>query len=470
RDDRQSYSYQQFLGPIKGRKKGAVRGWIGEGHICDIGSSLTLAGCNLIIPGAKTTKVFQRFYYDGQGVGYFSFGFRVPRRFYQELNSLQDVENNSEPALQTAFSSENLRLQSKHSPLDYQFIQGGGLLRSLYLRGTTKPGFEDQGSHLVGVGRPIFCVDIRARDLDSFYSPNRIAKSQHNFLGIYPRSMNAFHEGAFSLRSSAFSDFSTSFIVCARRKTDFHHARFLRLGLQRLFGELYFFDSVLSFLAGPHLVETDDEGRSWLALRINACVKRLGGSDLPTFAKGKSPYKMLASDFSLIDIKNTLSDLENGLKAIGARPGLSRRVLDLVVSFEASQKPQVSLELFMGDKVSGDKNVVNAKNVGGVGSGQFATENVGDTYVPKFDNTQLKSLAKELQNLEDELKGRSSSADELAAVAAVAKAKEQAEKQSEESMLDALKSAGKWALDVAKEVGVPLAISAISIALGLGAV
>jgi hypothetical protein len=109
-------------------------------------------------------------------------------------------------------------------------------------------------------------------------------------------------------------------------------------------------------------------------------------------------------------------------------------------------------------------------NVGqGVGVGRNVrmtnvTVNQTQNQAPAVD---LPVLANELATLRAEMKKQATEPEQDVSVGAVAAAEAAAKKGDESSALQHLADAGKWALDLAVKIGVPVAIDAIRRSAGL---
>ena len=79
----------------------------------------------------------------------------------------------------------------------------------------------------------------------------------------------------------------------------------------------------------------------------------------------------------------------------------------------------------------------------------------------------LTTLASELEVLRQALKKEATTEEHDIAVADVGKAKKAAEAKNSAKLAESLKSAGKWALDVATKIGVSLATDAIKQSTGM---
>lgn len=122
----------------------------------------------------------------------------------------------------------------------------------------------------------------------------------------------------------------------------------------------------------------------------------------------------------------------------------------------------------MGDSAE-IKGNVQGSVVGGSGSVNVQGDQVfGDLWKGAPDHIKdLSKLRDELSQLYKELAGKAESANERDSVAAVGKAIEAADSGNGPQVLQHLKTAGKWAFDIATKIGVAVAAAAAKVALGL---
>jgi hypothetical protein len=104
---------------------------------------------------------------------------------------------------------------------------------------------------------------------------------------------------------------------------------------------------------------------------------------------------------------------------------------------------------------------MNSRNTA-VGDHAAATSNDIHQAPPQLD---LPQLAAELQQLRNALRQRAKEREHDAAVVAVGDAEQAAGDGDGQTALEYLKKGGKWALDVAKEIGVSVASEALKTAL-----
>jgi hypothetical protein len=121
---------------------------------------------------------------------------------------------------------------------------------------------------------------------------------------------------------------------------------------------------------------------------------------------------------------------------------------------------------FEGDFIMGD--TYNVEQAGAVGPGAHAHDMVFTTITTQSGDTiDLPGLAKELSVLRAKMKEKAVEPEHDVAVGAIAEAETAAKKGHAPKVLESLAKAGKWALDMATQIGTPVAIAAIKASLGI---
>ena len=103
-------------------------------------------------------------------------------------------------------------------------------------------------------------------------------------------------------------------------------------------------------------------------------------------------------------------------------------------------------------------------NVGqgvGVGRNVKMTNTTVNQVQSQGAGIDLPTLVTQLEQLRAEMKKQASEPEHDVAVGAIAAAESEAKKGDEASAMQKLSAAGKWALDLAVKIGVPVAIDAI---------
>jgi hypothetical protein len=135
---------------------------------------------------------------------------------------------------------------------------------------------------------------------------------------------------------------------------------------------------------------------------------------------------------------------------------------ELAGNYEAGTRRKF-MEVIMGDQynVSGQ--------AGAVGPNAHAHDMTFNQVWNKLQgNVDLAQLAGELGQLRKEMERRATEPAQKLAAGAIAAAEQSAQQKDGPKVVEYLKMAGNWALDVAKQIGVEVAKVAITGALGLG--
>jgi hypothetical protein len=122
---------------------------------------------------------------------------------------------------------------------------------------------------------------------------------------------------------------------------------------------------------------------------------------------------------------------------------------------------------FRGEFNMGDRYEVSGQ-AGAVGPGSHAHD-MSFTQIGKQieESVDLPQLAEELSRLRQAMKAEATEAQHDIAVSEIAKAEQAAEAKDSSKVAEFLRSAGGWALDVASQIGVPLATAALRLAMGI---
>ncbi len=122
----------------------------------------------------------------------------------------------------------------------------------------------------------------------------------------------------------------------------------------------------------------------------------------------------------------------------------------------------------MGDKGSDEFNV--SGQAGAVGPNAHAHDMTFNQKIgTQLENSvDLLQLADELSKLRQEMmKESTEKIEQIISVGEIAKAEQAAKSKDATKVAEYLKSAGKWALDIASKIGVPIAIEALKRAMGI---
>jgi hypothetical protein len=170
---------------------------------------------------------------------------------------------------------------------------------------------------------------------------------------------------------------------------------------------------------------------------------------------------------TLLRYKKESDDYIRGIEAAARRAGITLLTVEeyeLALSTDGSRNPQL---IVMGEvTMSGD--TYNTGQAAAVGRNAQANNT---TMVQNNQGTikDLPGLMSELGVLRAEMKKNALDADHDVEIGAVALAEKAAKEGNAQSVLEYLKNAGTWALEIAQKIGVEVAAAAIKHALGLPA-
>jgi len=140
--------------------------------------------------------------------------------------------------------------------------------------------------------------------------------------------------------------------------------------------------------------------------------------------------------------------------------------LDIRKNIFSKVEDYINAEIYVKELYMESKYKITGGTQGAVGDNAQASNNTFNTW--NQSGGDLKALAGELAQLRAELGKQAKSPEEFESATAIAKAEAAAQKGDGSSVFENLKSAGKWALETATSIGIPVAIQAIKAALGAG--
>jgi hypothetical protein len=121
--------------------------------------------------------------------------------------------------------------------------------------------------------------------------------------------------------------------------------------------------------------------------------------------------------------------------------------------------PYINVEVVMRDKVQVGKGI-------GV-AGDARVHDFNQIWNELSKETDLPQLAEQLATLRAAMKKKAVTAEEDSAVGVVANAETAARQNDGKTAMEHMSKVGKWTLDVATKIGVPIAVAAIKKSMGL---
>jgi len=246
-------------------------------------------------------------------------------------------------------------------------------------------------------------------------------------------------------------------------------------------------DEILSEYIRDHWAALDELSGDVCEI-YQSLLQLAGGEDVYSYLKDlrnipgadsvqidKLPMILLWSNQAAISI--SLSEYADDFARLkGAIRGIFQYLHNIGRGFEVGDKARLGKMLkevlnkkgkFSSFSVVIDRRVTMKADRGGVVVNRSKVRDIKAKYTSKkkVQTLDWKKLAPELEELRGAMKAEGKSAAHDIATGKIAEAKEAADKKDEKGTVSALKSAGKWAFDVAQKIGVTVASKAIEDAI-----
>jgi hypothetical protein len=482
------YEFVRSFGSIQTRKRGGLLGWVGENEICEADRALRFDqfekfrytyGPRRARKSAHVSLrcAFRRFFFDGLAVGKFETGIYTKVHYGTKLDfSSVDTRDFLLHVLETSVTVNDLLGEDRKSPLG----QAGKLLAQSYMVASTTTSrdplimFEDWW---VQSGPPLLFV---------------IAQSGET-IALPPRSkvvtIPSFYEFQLVYCLVPFAGKQVRmWMVKLHPKSDLVAARTLRLYLLRLNAEHECLRLVLRQIENERIsISRGTEESEALQYYLNQATRRINrwesrseelisGSGLSAHTGNGSQGEVYPE---VAEIARSSEDLINPgrrhalldrLRHAGIRKNVLRKMETYTDQWKQAPSGKRIVQIF-GDveRMSGDFNVSGQnQQIGAVGSNAHVHHvNVNQKWSQVREDIDLPKLAQELSLLLEELQEEASNGKHYIALGEVARAEEAAKSDDGPRALEHLAKAGKWALDVATNIGTTVAAAAIKVALGL---
>jgi hypothetical protein len=463
------------FGAVRRRPRGGLSGWLGESHICEADRAIRFQGIKPLefrirydAISVKFKVAFRRFYFDGLSVGKFEIGLAAwgfgEYVFWDVWNkkklSAADTKNFFSHILQLPIVVSNPCGES----VSCQLWQAGRPLAKLYAASTTlKQAFSINQNPLkdwwVQSCEPIILITYQ-EDKERLEIPfwGKVLNLQYTDSSDsvrYGGSLSHYtipHEGE-KLRMWLIGEYWAS-----------DGLRLLRIFLLRLHAERVCLRQVLRDIStGKLLISSRSTQSRMLQEYLNQATKRI--KKLNKHADRRHKFCHSTAEAEVGELAREAEDqiapgecdaLFNALRMIDIEKNIFRKVEDFVQSLT------IVKEQIMGDQynISGQ--------AGAVGSNAHAHDMTFNQIGSQLENSvDLLQLADELSTLRQAMVKEAIELDHSIAVGDVAKAEQAAKSKDATKVAEYLKSAGKWTLDIASKIGVPLAIEALKRSMGI---
>ncbi len=431
--------FVRFVGVVDKRPRGGLIGW-GEDIFCSANRGIHFGDAAFRNGEALRKRgVFRRFYFDGLAVARFELGIAVSGDPSIELDGAE-TQALIESFLTTALSVNDARGKRTTTRL----ADADEALRLLYYRATTKKNLVEQHPSpgwSVSSGQPILFVEHLEDEIVELPYPVRAGPQLREKFGI-----------SIELRRVIFRKRTIpAWVMTLREGFDRGAARHLRLSLLRLHAEYECLGFVFDNLR-PTRIPVDGDTKK-LEQYLTEAYSRVKRSE-------STARKLAGQDRLLADMALGTSD--------AIVPGERDRILSQIDQTTTSLHARTIAIIQKKEATVTIMNDFRNANIGGLNTGPGTINQGVNNFQPTYlDGVDLAALGAELRTLKEHVATKPDGPEKVAAIAALSEAEAGAAQNDKQKIWTALGKAGKWLLDAARDVAVPIAAHAIGVAIGV---
>lgn len=437
--------FVRSFGAVRRRRRGGLSGWVGESVVCEANSAIRFEG-HTKFPLDRHVKIriaFRRFYFDALAVGKLEVGLAVWGDSFQEYSR--------EMAAQLISFILNLPV-SLTDPLgtrtECRLFEAAPAVARLLALSTTRSSVLNScldclEDWWVQACTPIIMLshNLSSESLPlpywgKFLQTNAIeGQIAHYFVPHESTRLRMWRLGEW-WPTSSFRDLRILLLrLHAERSCLWRVLRLLALGILKV---------------TPRGVKSDE-----LQLYLKLATRRISQTSKQSDSRARTEIASVASEAEDMIDPGEVEMLIRTLEHLEVRGNILRNVETL------TQTQMVIEELIMGNKY-------NVGQAGAVGDGSSAHDNTFQLiWNQSSSEIDLPTLAEELSKLRIEAKGIAETLEQDVVIGELASAEVAASNGDGIKTMEHLRKAGKWALDLAAEVGATVAAAAITAALGL---
>lgn len=465
--------YSEFVrsfGGIKVRGRGGVQGWVGENEICEAKHAIRF----LSFPSHMRRCAFRRLYSDGAALRKYEIGITNKRYYGSEFHEYYESEFCPRPEeADSRFLATPIEIRQPTGPaISCELGEAGSYLAKLYKFSSTshKTVIKAQ-DWWVTAGCPILFVELgEIESLSYSLSSLKVHKVQiPEDYGIELCYFRLPYKGkeipAWVVNRDLYYYYRTyhfptrkqwSRIRKAASDLSFYKARNLRLYLLRLHAEHQCLKIILRNIANDNIpVAQGTKATETLQWYLNEATKRISRWE----SKSKGLIDTDVGDLARISEDAISPGQRDSLLALLERENIRLNVRRKIEKY-ANVVVQKGATLHMVDKIEqGDTyNIGGNAKIGAVGrNASVDYADFREIWTRIGDTINLQMLAADLSKLLPELRNRAADSTHDESVVAVGQALQAAEEKNGPKALEYLKKSGKWALNVATEIGVTVA-------------
>lgn len=455
--------FVRSFGSIRKRRLGGLLGWVGESAICEADRALRFPAVptfrdydGLRIP---LHVAFRRFFFDGLAVGKFEIGLASETlSTYVTRKQTAALINHflRLPIVIPALSPKAVSGELDLAPTSSELGQAARALARFYAASTIPhpPPIELQEWWLRCGAPLLFLVHEAAEEIQLPFRGRVVPHRKEDLPTFELFHLEIPHAGR-SLQM---------WVLKLGAYTRYREARALKICLMRLHAEHESLRIVLQNIALKRINPTRRAEAS-MALQhyLNEATRKILGLEAEAnhLTKTTDFAELARASQAFINPGDRDSLLET-LKNLDMRLNIFHKVRDYVDT--TIQINELNIQEVKMD--SDQYNISGGQNVG-FGRDARVYDGVFNQWQGSSASANLDDLAKELALLRAELKKQATTPEHDAAIGAVADAETAAKKGEGATVFQYLSKAGKWALDIARTIAVPVATEALKKAVGL---
>lgn len=444
--------FVRSFGSIRRRRLGGVPGWVGESALCEASRALRFSKIKYYRDPESELSVpimlsFRRFYFDGLAVGKFEIGIATKNNATKHLSRKQTGEFINHclnlPVTIPALSNKTVSTEFAGQTVETVLGKAGKPLSRFYVGSSI--------SHPPPIALKDWWVLPGAPLLFLVHRPSE--RIHIPFLGkSIPRSENLACDLSYCEVPYAGKSLRM-WVMGLSPYTAYRDIRNIRICLLRLHAEHESMRLILQNIATNKIAITPRTNASNTLQRyLNEATRRVSRLSSEADYLSEGDLSELARESEDMVNPGEREALLDTLKNIDVRKNVFYKVADYV-----------NAEIYVKELYMESKYKITGGTQGAVGDNAQASNNTFNTW--NAAGGDLNQLAKELALLRAELAKIAKEPEHFESAAAIAKAEAAAEQGDGSTAFEHLKNAGSWALDIAKSIGIPIAIKALMTAM-----
>lgn len=445
--------FVRSFGIIRKRPRGGLPGWIGESPICEADRALRFAKHPIFKSNSEQLTLafyilYRRLYFDGLAAGKYTVGLANRKSQNQQL-SRRAARELFYDVLRFPTIIPNPQSESVKTSL----WAAGNALTSLYANSSVLSDYvvKQKKWWVRSITPIVFLIKYADEDIPIPFPGQQIPG---NWFTGFSISQHTIAIGGIELILWV--------ITLEPFLQNFSIIRDLRISISRLYTEYNCLLHVLRSIAENQIVVTP-RGEAAQALQgyLEHALKVISRKENRLEEIYEPEIVEIAREsMDVIDpaqrdvLINSLQSAEIHLKSFDIRLNIRRQVQGFVERVIFAQNYLEGAK--MGDQYT------NYGQAGAMGQGATGTiNNYNQAWQQISTSTDLAKLAEELSLLRSALRARAKTPEEDKAIGAIADAEIEAKNGNGPKVLEYLATAGKWVFDVAKEIGVKVAVEVL---------